>query len=88
MSPAGYELFGPNTLAIAFPYKPRSTPDGREFAEFYAHQHGQKVPTGTKWALITSDGRDARHEGLTAHKTLASAKRKGLQLIKNDWDNI
>ena len=86
--PAGYELHGPNTTAIAFPYKPRSTRDGREFAEFYANLHGQKVPTGTKWALLTSDGRDARHEGLTAHKTLASAKRKGLQLIKNDWDNI
>ena len=81
----GYQLDGPNTSAIAFPYKPRSTDEGREFAEFYASLHGQKVPKGTKWALVTYDLRDYRHEGITAHKTLASAKRKGTQLIKEDF---
>jgi hypothetical protein len=83
--PAGYNLSGPATDAVAWPYKPRSTRDGLEFAEMYEAARGQKVPKGTKWALITYDRRDPRHEGITAHKTLASAKRKALHLIRADW---
>ena len=76
LSAGEYLIFNGADWAVAVPYKPRKSEYARQYAEIYEGEKGQKVPKGTKYLLV-----DHANGAVTAHKTLASAKKKGIAAV-------
>jgi hypothetical protein len=80
----GYSYFWGRTSAAIIPYKPRRSQWARRWAGQYEERKGAKVPKGTRYLLVWGPfgGTGDIIASVSAHKTLAAAKKAGVKALK------